>query len=251
MMRAGMILGLLGALSTMEDPPKPAPVLVELFTSEGCSSCPSADALLEELDRTQPAPGAHAVVLSEHVDYWNQLGWKDPYSSAAFSSRQSEYAAKFHLFSPYTPQMVIDGNVEVLGSDGAAVRKAVTRAAGARRLTIRILETRRDGADVAVRLHADPISADARLGHTDVWVALAAERETSHVLRGENSGRTLAHVAVVIQLRKIGKIDKSQGYAAEVRLPTNGAAGALRVVAFLQLPGLGSVVGVDATPVLR
>ena len=117
---------------------EPKPVLVELFTSEGCSSCPPADRLLSELDRRQPVSGANIVVLSEHVDYWNSLGWRDPFSSHQWSERQDNYGRQFGLDSIYTPQMVINGAQEVNGSDSRAVRSAIEKSAAATPVAISI-----------------------------------------------------------------------------------------------------------------
>src|SRR5579872_6741309 len=111
-----------------------APVLVELFTSEGCSSCPPADRLLAQLD-------SHAIVLSEHVDYWDHEGWKDPYSSPQFTQRQQSYGRQFGLKSVYTPELVVDGAVEFVGNDGGRAAAEISKAEQRKKATVRIART--------------------------------------------------------------------------------------------------------------
>lgn len=184
------------------------PVLVELFTSEGCSSCPPADDLLIQLDKTQPISGVEVVVLSQHVDYWNRLGWADPYSSAVFSARQSDYSTAFGQDGVYTPQMVVDGQAEFVGNNRARAQEAIAKAARAPKATISLSKsaTTSDANASAVPLQLrveklPPISA----GDTaDVMLAVAESDLRSNVARGENSGRRLTHTAVVRQLSLIG-----------------------------------------------
>ena len=114
-----------------------SPILVELFTSEGCSSCPPADQLLEKLD-AQPVSGAKIIVLSEHVDYWNHDGWTDPYSNAAYSERQHGYGSRFQLDSVYTPQMVVDGSSEFVGNSFSQARQAFEKAQSHSKVSLHI-----------------------------------------------------------------------------------------------------------------
>src|ERR1044071_3136232 len=115
------------------------PVLVELFTSEGCSSCPPADEVLSKLDKTQLIQGVEVIALGEHVDYWNKLGWLDPYSSAEFSTRQNNYADAFGRDSVYTPQMIVDGQDEFVGANWNKAREAIMKAARLPKAKIEIL----------------------------------------------------------------------------------------------------------------
>src|SRR5271155_3873394 len=121
------------------------PVLVELFTSEGCSDCPPADALLEKLDRSQPVPSIQLVVLSEHVDYWNDIGWKDPYSAREFSTRQGDYAHRFRLDSAYTPQMVVDGGAQFVGSDERRAIQGIEGAAKVAKIRVALSSVHLEG----------------------------------------------------------------------------------------------------------
>ncbi|HLK61798.1 MAG TPA: DUF1223 domain-containing protein [Bryobacteraceae bacterium] len=206
------------------------PVLVELFTSEGCSSCPPADALLERLDRSQPLPGAQVIVLSEHVDYWNHLGWADPYSSPASTARQQEYARRFHTQGPYTPQMVVDGRSEFVGSDARAAESAIRDASRQPKTSIRIADS-----DGAAAVEVDPLPPSTAQKAT-VYAAYAADAGTQDVLRGENKGRRLHHVAVVKELKAIGTIDNRTSLKMRLRLESGS-----RLIVFVQESGKGPV----------
>ena len=221
------------------------PVLLELFTSEGCSDCPPADRLLEALDRTQSVAGAEAIVLSEHVDYWNRLGWKDPFSSPQFSARQSAYASQFHLDSVYTPQLVVDGRLQFVGSDGREAKAAIEKERREQKLDIAISHVVRTGDQVTAHIEI-PATQNQPGGRDPVlYVALADNKAESQVARGENAGRALAHVAVVRYLAQVDTIradnpvDKHVTLSIQPGVGTNG----LRIVAFLQDPGSGHILG--------
>src|SRR5712692_9959316 len=139
------------------------PVLLELFTSEGCSSCPPADRLLEVLDQKQPVPGAELIVLSEHVDYWDQLGWRDPFSSPQYTARQQEYASKLRRDGVYTPQLVVDGRFGFVGSDGHEAASAIHKAMREPKIAIAISNIARDGNQIAAHIEL-PASAQGAKG---------------------------------------------------------------------------------------
>jgi hypothetical protein len=205
------------------------PVLVELFTSEGCSSCPPADALLAEL-ATRP----DVLALSFHVDYWDRLGWKDPFSSHQATERQSRYATLLDLATVYTPQIVVDGKWQTVGSDRADVERALDKARLSRQ-------------DIPVTLTLDHGQARVSLGRGDNGVAVAVlligfdRRHVTAVKRGENSGRTLAHVDVV---RGVEEVTHFGGSAGEIKAPVPWQCD--RVAAVVQAAD-GRVLGVAVT----
>jgi len=223
------------------------PVLVELFTSEGCSSCPPADALLEKMDALQPVPGTQLIVLSEHVDYWNHDGWTDPFSSASITDRQSAYVHALGLKTPFTPQFIVDGSEELRAHNNGEVVQILQKAASAPKVSMRLASVSVEPGNPVIvqgRVESDVSSEKHK---ADVYVAIALDHAESQVSRGENNGRHLVHVAVLTEFTKVGKLEAGKSFGQDFRVklklprpaPTN-----LRIVAFAQESGPGKVLGV-------
>ncbi len=210
------------------------PVLVELFTSEGCSSCPPADLLLRRLEKEQPVPGAEIIVISEHVDYWNYLGWRDPFSSAEFTRRQQTYAKRFYRDGPYTPQMVVNGETEFVGSDARLAQKSIAAAATQAGVAVRL----KWAVPGKVLVEADSL-AGGKVKNAEVFVVVARDEVTSDVSRGENSGRKLQHVSVAGKMMVAGKLSASAGLSKELQIDAGGG----RVIAFVQAQDQGRILG--------
>jgi hypothetical protein len=218
-------------------------ILVELFTSEGCSSCPPADALLREIDGKYAA-GRLIVGVSEHVTYWNQLGWSDPFSDASYTERQSGYGRKFRLDSVYTPQMVIDGEEQITGSDGRALLNAIQTEKQRKPLSIHILSAGVEGDALNVNFAID---GDLPKRGADVFLVLADDSDRSDVLRGENSGQGLTHVSVARAISRVTAVKSSENRTIRVPLPPSSRAQAARprhMILFAQTPDMGPVLGV-------
>jgi hypothetical protein len=221
-----------------------SPVLVELFTAEGCSSCPPADEFLLQLDAAQPVQGAQLIVLSEHMNYWND-SWPDPFSSAQLTARQADYARAFNIRSPYTPQIVIDGASELHLNLREQVDQIFRAAAIAQKIPVTIGSLSVKSAVLPTLVGRVEVDGKNALRKADVYVAIALDRLETHVLRGENRGRTLTHVAVVQYLSKIGSLSPGRPFGQDFEIPMrheidpNNA----RVIAFVQESGNGKVVG--------
>jgi hypothetical protein len=213
----------------------PKSVVAELFTSEGCSSCPPADAFLRELDSQQRIDGTQVIVLEEHVDYWDGDGWRDPFSAHEFTERQAEYARRFRLDGPYTPQMVVNGIYEFVGSDRARVNRALQEVRASPNVAVRVSSAIRNG-----KLHAH-IESDSVPERAEVWVVLALDHAESHVLHGENGGRHLEHVAVARKMSRIGTAEKSSAFSKDVTV--DSVTGSFRMIVFVQEPGQGRILG--------
>ncbi len=238
-----------GAWAAKQDTAK-TPVLVELFTSEGCSSCPPADAWVQKLDATQPVPDAQLIVLSEHVDYFDEAGWTDPYSSAQLSDRQGAYVRSLRLSAVYTPQIILDGYDEVHPYEEQRARQELQKMAAAAVMPVRLDHVADDGGGLTAHIEA---GGGAPTEGGDVFLAVAINKTVSDVLAGENDGKTLTNIAVVKQLVKVGKVEKGKPFDLTFYLklwpyadPAN-----MRVVAFVQEPRQGRVLGAAMTTEIR
>lgn len=187
------------------------------------------------------------IVLSEHVDYWNHIGWTDPYSSRFFSVRQSAYSDRFGLSSVYTPQMVVDGSTELVGDDSRLASQAVQKALAAPKVAIRISGISLDvSKTLQVHIDADTLPEGVKAGKADVYLVTALNHAESQVLRGENGGRRLSHVGVVQTLTKVGSVAAGKSFSQDIHLKLDSRTDPsnLRIIAFMQQPGQRQVLGV-------
>ena len=226
------------------------PILVELFTSEGCSSCPPADSLLQHLIETPPVAGAEIIGLGEHVDYWDHQGWRDRFSSADYTERQERYSSKLKVQSIYTPQMIVNGRSEFVGSDIKAARLAIDRAVGLPHGVVAIaIEPPATNRVATVTVKAIELPALSRGDRAEIVVAVIEDGLRSNVRAGENRGRTLTHAAVV---RRLSTIGEAKGDGASVRsdvtIEPEWRLENLKVVAFVQERATRHVIAAAVVP---
>jgi len=226
--------------------PPEHPVVVELFTSQGCSSCPPADRLLETLGADT---AGRVVPLAFHVDFWDSLGWKDPFSRHAWTERQTDYARAFRSQNVYTPQAIVDGRVEMVGSDAGKLRAAIA-AASARPAGRISLELQPSESRVLVRADVERPEA-LRSRKLDLVLALYETGLVTAVGKGENGGRTLRNDYVVRELRRAGRLssgDSRKEFRQEIAIEKGWERARLGVAAFLQDPSSLEICGAGARP---
>jgi hypothetical protein len=215
------------------------PVVLELFTSEGCSSCPPADALLARLEEQQPVAGAEIIALEEHVDYWDHQGWVDPFSSAQWTQRQQNYAAGFGDNGVYTPELVVNGRRGFVGSREGETYRAVAGAVAQPRTPVSLTFTKSEKRDhLPLKVEVGKLQGAQPGDIVEVWLAITEKALHSAVSGGENSGSDLHHAAVVRWLHKAGTADGNVAAAfsgeSDLKLDSAWKRGNLRVVAFVQ-----------------
>jgi hypothetical protein len=227
---------------------KPASIaIVELFTSDGCSSCPPADALLRQINLKQTNAGQLIVGISEHVTYWNNLGWRDPYSLPVFTERQSVYASRLSAEGSYTPQMVLNGRDQFVGSNGGALQHALLDDSRRSHLDLSILSSNRtpSGVDVTFSLK-QPVAKPL-----EIIAVLTDDADRSNVLRGENGGRLLQHVSVARSLTRVATVKDDSEQSVHLPLPDGLQADSNsghHLILFAQEPHQGAILGAATAP---
>jgi hypothetical protein len=231
------------AQPTTPSSPRPTSVVIlELFTSEGCSSCPPADRLLRQVHLKETGAGQLIVGISEHVTYWNNLGWKDLYSGQVFPDRQSVYASRLSPDGPYTPQMIVNGRDQFVGGDGGALESALQSDARRPHADLRIVSSAFSGNGIDATFS---FSGEAKK-QLDLIAVVTDDTDRSNVLHGENSGRLLEHVSVARTLVKVATISGDMEKSIHLSVPDdlNPKSGAgHHLVLFVQAPHQGAIVG--------
>lgn len=232
------------------------PVIVELFTSEGCSTCPPADALLARFEEQQPVDGADIIALEEHVDYWNHQGWIDPFSAPEWTLRQQIYIAKLKEGSVYTPEMVVDGQSQFVGNNEREAGQAIAAVARQPKTEVVIsTATSAEGAAQQFTVSVRKLVGSTKGDTAEVWLAVTEKGLRSAVNRGENAGKNLQHASVARTLRKIGTASESGGSLSSftanptVKFKPAWKRENLRVVVFVQEKKSRRILGAASTNV--
>jgi hypothetical protein len=230
-------------LAKTTDPAVPRKaVVVELFTSEGCSSCPPADELLGRLRRDLSAKNIQVIPLGFHVDYWDGLGWKDRFSSAKFTQRQEQYAQALRVDGPYTPEMVVDGAVEFVGNDAGRAQSTIRQQAS--QLEAAQVKIAPAGSDQLTIQVKDPAASSSGGGNALVMLAITEDNLSTQVGSGENGGRTLHHAAVVRELRQVGTLNNgAMEITVPLKLEKDWKRNDLHAVVFVQNGPSGKIEG--------
>lgn len=230
---AVLVVTVVAQLQGRAAPASSGPIVVELFTSEGCSSCPPADRLLAELEQRGSVNGRPIIVMGEHVDYWDELGWKDRFASSIFTKRQTEYVRRLGVDSAYTPQMIVNGRTELIGNDSAALARAIADQKSTGNTTVSL---RLDGTSAAA------VKVEGASSGSRVLLALTESNLVTRVQRGENGGRELRHDGVVRRLSDIGAV-KSGRFEANVplKLDSGWQTSKLKVIVLVQGSNGGAI----------
>lgn len=239
------------------EPDSRVPVVVELFTSEGCSSCPPADRLLAKLLEKQPIENVEIIGLEQHVDYWDRLGWRDPFSLSQFTKRQSKYGGVFRLRSIYTPQMVVDGKHQFVGSERGDALDAIAAAARQPKakvdIALSLSAPQEQDRWLTVKTQVRDLPDAVHSKQLAVILAIIEDGLESKVSRGENRGKVLSHQGVTRHFATIGTIDADQspGFSgeSEVSLDPSWDLSNLKVVVFVQASQSGEIFGAISMPV--